>query len=251
MSGSGSVARGARFGTVRRKSWAATSPSGSVAVTVIVATPGEIAPTVTSSPATLTAATPTSVVSAPKVSESWSGSVKYPATRIATWSPVSASASGIATTTRGARFGTVTAKPWVAVAPSGSVAVTVTVAEPLTTATSVATAPANSARTTAVFEDIAVKERASPSGSVKCADRSRTTESRTTCCGIGTASLGEALRSGGVEMSPSQVAIATAARAASISRLVPNLFPALGLQRIRERYSRTTRPCGLEEGSIA
>ena len=133
-SGSVSARRGARLGTVMVKSCATDRPSGSVAVTVIAATPGRIARTVISSALVVTVATPALEEAAAKVSESPSGSVKWPETRVTSWSPASASPSGSGPATSGARFGTVTAKVCVTDAPSGSMALTVTVVEPETTA---------------------------------------------------------------------------------------------------------------------
>ena len=113
--------------------------------------------------------TSASLDSAAYVSASPSGSLKKAATStVADW-PAVIVCGGIAPTASGARFAasTVTSALCVAVRPSGSVAVTVTVAVPAATAATVRLLPDRATDTTASSDDVAVYVRVPPSGSRK------------------------------------------------------------------------------------
>ena len=162
-------ATGARLGRteVASKACAAESPSGSEAVTVMLVRPGAAGTTKSVLPDTRAIATSGSEDSAEKLSESPSGSVKWALSDSSRVSPSNTESAGIEVVTRGRRLGTATVKDWSAVRPSGSRAVTVTVAVPFATATTHAVSPATAARATRLSVDVAEKSRESPSGSAK------------------------------------------------------------------------------------
>ena len=119
-----------------RKLCATARPSGSLAVTVTVASPCPTA-VIASVPCaadTSSATTPLPDAWAPQVSSSPSGSVKNRARASVSASFLNSVRAGIVSATSGGRFGTVTAKRCSADSPSSSVAVTVTSASPLASA---------------------------------------------------------------------------------------------------------------------
>ena len=105
---------------------------------------------------TETVATPPSVVSAPKVSVSPSGSLKWADSSIAAVSPLNNSKAGTVSVTTGGRFGTVTRKVCEAVRPAGSRAVTVTVVVPFPTPVNETVSPDEEAAAMSPFVDSAV-----------------------------------------------------------------------------------------------
>ena len=124
------TATGAWFGTVTEKLCATSSPPGSRAVTVTVVLPTAIPVTVTILPDTAAVARVVSDETAVYVSVSPSGSAKYTAASNTSKLSTNTSPSGIVSAITGAWFVTFTAKLWVAARPSGSRAVTVTIASP-------------------------------------------------------------------------------------------------------------------------
>ena len=147
----------------------ALRPSGSVAVTVTV--------TVPRAPATMvrllrdidTETTPASEDVAAYSSASPSGSLKYRATSSRLVRPGLMFWAGIEPACAGARLGTstVTSTLCVALRPSGSVALTVTVAVPSATPVSVSVLPDIDTDTAWAFDVVAAYRSTSPSGSLK------------------------------------------------------------------------------------
>ena len=90
------------------------------------------------------------------MSASPSGSEKCPEASTPAASPTSTSTSGTGSPATGARFGTVTSKLDSADRPSGSVAVTVSVALPCDTASTLTVLPDTETRATPVSDDLAV-----------------------------------------------------------------------------------------------
>ena len=133
----------------------ALRPSGSVAVTVTVAVPAAAAVSVRLLPEMLAASTAASLDSAVYDSSSPSGSLKKVATSTVSVWPTVIVCAGIAPTASGAWLAasTVTSALCVAVRPSGSVAVTVTVAVPGVTAVIVRLLPASETVSTAGADD--------------------------------------------------------------------------------------------------
>ena len=106
--GMGSLTTGARFGTVTWKLCRAARPSVSMAMTVTSVSPCPSALTVRMPPETATATTPPWEASAPYVSGSPSGSLKYGASSSVSASFLKSIRAGIVSATRGGWFGTVT-----------------------------------------------------------------------------------------------------------------------------------------------
>ena len=166
---------GGRFGTVTSKLCSANRPPGSCAVTVTVAFPFATPDTVTVLPDT---ETPTRAVSddvAAYSSASRSGSTKYPDPSNATTLSTCTSRSAITPTASGARFRTVTRKLRSADSPSGSRAVTVTMALPTATPVAVTRLPETVTVTGVVSDAAAEYSSSSPSGSAKLDAASTTT----------------------------------------------------------------------------
>ena len=165
MSKSPSVAR-----TRTVKELSALRPPASRAATVTVAVPCATATMWIVSPGAATpamAATPLSEETAPWMSASPSGSMKYPDTSTRAVSATANLRSGIAPEATGARFGTVTSKRSAAARPSGSRAVIATVDVPGATETMRIVLPETPASATSSADDLASKESTSPSGSRK------------------------------------------------------------------------------------
>ena len=160
------------MGTVAPKRCRADRLSGSDAVTVISTSPLATPVTVMTLPDTDAVTTPSSEVSAVKLSESPSGSSKCALRSTAAESPGFSSRGGIESSTIGGWLGTVAPKRCRADRPSGSDAVTVISTSPLATPVTVMTLPDTDAVTTPSSEFSAVKLSESPSGSSKYALRS-------------------------------------------------------------------------------
>ena len=158
-SGTVPTATGARLAasTVTITSCRAKASSGSVAVTATIAMPSATAMIVTAEPSIVAVAASVFVLSTVKVSSSSSGSLKLPETSRVTVSPSVRFWGGIVSVTTGdsLRASTVKLTDSEADAPSGSVAVTVTVAVPSVTASTVMMAPDMEAVTTPEFDEVA------------------------------------------------------------------------------------------------
>ncbi len=111
------------------------------------------APSVADNPS---ATTLLSDASAPQVSESPSGSLKYPASSTVSASSLKSIRAGIVSVTTGGRLGTATWKRCVANSPSSSVAVTVTTASPFATPVTVTALSDTDAATTALSDTVAM-----------------------------------------------------------------------------------------------
>ena len=163
---------GARFGTVTANVWVAARAAASAAVIVTVAPPLAIAVNFRVPPSRETRVTVESEEEAANVRESPSGSLKKGESTSAVESPDSTVCVSIEPTGNGGRLRTVTASDCVAVRPSTSVAVTVTVAPPLARAAMDMALPDTPTSIVAESEAAAVNDRRSPSGSLKKGARS-------------------------------------------------------------------------------
>ena len=139
------------------RSCVADRPPGSVAVTVTVALPAATPTTTTVASDAVTVTTAMSELAAVYVSASPSGSLKFSATCTVTSPPWSKVSSPSEPTATGGWLpaSTVTLIDCVAVAPSGSRAVTVTVALPAATPVIVTVLPATEAVATPASEVVA------------------------------------------------------------------------------------------------
>ena len=190
---------GARFATVTPTVIETDAPPGSVAVTASVAAPAPTATTARVSADTEADATAPSETSTAKPSVSPSGSLKWSDRSMKTESDGTSSRAGMESATTGGRFGTATTKFCVAESPPGSRAVTVISLVPRPMAASVSVPPETVAVATAGSWVSTAKESASPSGSLKCAERSIAAVSPTAIvwAGIAVVTTGERLGGSG------------------------------------------------------
>ena len=175
------------FRTDTLNCWDADSPSGSSAVTVMVADPFSTALTSIFPRDTHVLATLKSELAALNSRTSSSGSPKYAEGSTLAIPPFVTRSGGMVPTGNGARPDTVKASFCTAFKPSGSMAVVVTVASPLVNAAMVMTVPEAETAATAVSEIVALKASVSPSGSAKREESSRVVVSPalTTCSPAG------------------------------------------------------------------